>query len=282
MNGDLTRLGQVVSNLLNNSAKYSPKGGRIELHVQKLPKSVIFRVCDNGLGIPPELLESIFDMFSQVNRTLDRAQGGLGIGLALVRKLVELHNGTVHAESAGSGHGSTFIVQLPRVIESEDMREEVVTSEALLSGLPKKILVVDDNVDSAETLATFLRLHGHSVRIANTPTDAIAVHGEFQPDVMFLDIGLPEMNGYEVARRLRATPHGADLCLVAITGWGGARDKENAKEAGFNAHLTKPVDLSAVQTLVGRGSGKMDFWDGIVSLAAAGSEPSTAPPPPPE
>jgi CheY-like chemotaxis protein len=206
----------------------------------------------------------------------------LGIGLALVRKLVELHNGTVHAESAGSGHGSTFIVQLPRVIESEDMREEVVTSEALLSGLPKKILVVDDNVDSAETLATFLRLHGHSVRIANTPTDAIAVHGEFQPDVMFLDIGLPEMNGYEVARRLRATPHGADLCLVAITGWGGARDKENAKEAGFNAHLTKPVDLSAVQTLVGRGSGKMDFWDGIVSLAAAGSEPSTAPPPPPE
>ncbi len=280
VNGDLTRLAQVLSNLLNNSAKYSPTGGCIELRVQKLPKSVVFSVSDDGLGIPPEFLESIFDMFNQVNRTLDRAQGGLGIGLALVRKLIELHNGTVHAESAGVGYGSTFIVQLPRLVESEEECPEGVNSEQPLPGLPKRILVVDDNVDSAESLAAFLRLHGHSVRVANTPSDALAAQADFDPDIMFLDIGLPEMSGYEVARRVRATPHGSDLCLVAITGWGGERDKENAKEAGFNAHLTKPVDLSAVQTLVASGNGHMEFQGGIARCSSPGDLPSSAGPPP--
>lgn len=258
IDGDITRLAQVLSNLLNNSAKYSPKGGTINLTVQKLPKAALFKVQDKGLGIPPELLDSIFDMFSQANQSLDRAQGGLGIGLALVRKLVELHNGTVHAESAGIGHGSTFIVQIPRLIEGEKPTAELPIKSTLPS-IPKKIVVVDDNVDSAESLAEFLRMHGHSVRTAYTASGAIAAQAEFDPDIMFLDIGLPEMSGYEVARRVRASPHGPDLCLVAITGWGGEKDKENAKAAGFNAHLTKPVDLSAVQVLIKSGTAKMGF-----------------------
>lgn len=258
IDGDLTRLAQVVSNLLNNSAKYSPKGSTIDLVVQKLPKTALFSVRDNGLGIPPELLESIFDMFSQVNRTLDRAQGGLGIGLAIVRRLVELHDGTVHAESAGVGHGSTFIVQLPRLVDV-DTSSEVKAPEAGPANLPKKIVVVDDNVDGAESLETFLKMHGHSTRIAHTAAAAIALQAEFQPDIMFLNIGLPGMSGYEVARRVRSSPHGTDTCLVAITGWGGEKDKESAKAAGFNAHLTKPVDLEAIQKIVGTGSGRTEF-----------------------
>lgn len=259
LNGDLTRLAQVLSNLLNNSAKYSPSGSTIELIVQKLPKSVIFKVRDDGLGIPADQLESIFDMFSQVNQTLERAQGGLGIGLALVRRLVELHNGTVHAESEGVDRGSTFIVQLPCLVEEERASPEAKKDEERVVGLPKKIVVVDDNVDSAESLAALLRMHGHSTRTAHSAPEALATQAEFQPDIMFLDIGLPGMNGYEVARRVRVAPRGADTCLVAITGWGGDMDKENAKAAGFNAHLTKPVDPAALEALVIRGSGSMEF-----------------------
>jgi signal transduction histidine kinase/ActR/RegA family two-component response regulator len=259
IDGDLTRLAQVLSNLLNNSAKYTPKGGHIELQLKKLPKVALFKVSDNGLGIPPQMLESIFDMFGQVNRTLDRAQGGLGIGLALVRKLVELHNGTVHAESDGPGRGSTFTVLLPLLTIAGEEPLDVEHPDPSLQALPKKILVVDDNIDSAESLATFLQMHGHSTRVAHTPAVALAMQGEFRPDVIFLDIGLPEMNGYEVARRIRAAPQGTDTCLVAITGWGGEKDKENAKAAGFNAHLTKPVDLCAVQMLLRSGSGQMEF-----------------------
>jgi signal transduction histidine kinase/ActR/RegA family two-component response regulator len=259
LDGDLTRLAQVVSNLLNNAAKYSPIGGKIDLSVQKLAKSVLFRVSDNGLGIPPEELESIFEMFSQVNQTLERAQGGLGIGLALVRKIVELHNGTVCAESAGVGQGSTFIVQLPCLADGGHVIPGANKREDLPFCLPKKILVVDDNVDSAESLAAFLRMHGHSTRTAHTGPAAIATQTEFEPDIVFLDIGLPGMNGYEVARRARNAPHGGDACLVAITGWGGDKDKENAKAAGFNAHLTKPVDLAAVEALVMSGSAEMEF-----------------------
>jgi CheY-like chemotaxis protein len=227
--------------------------------VQKLPKTVLFSVRDNGAGIPPELLESIFDMFSQVNRTLDRAQGGLGIGLALVRKLVELHNGTVHAESAGADHGSKFVVQIPRVVSGGEATPQEPLPTLSLPTLPKKILVVDDNVDSAESLEAFLKMNGHYTRIAHTASTALASQADFAPDIMFLDIGLPEMSGYEVARRVRAGAHGSDVCLVAITGWGGAKDKENAKAAGFNAHLTKPFDLDAVETLVESGTGHMGF-----------------------
>ncbi len=259
LDGDLTRLAQVLSNLLNNSAKYTPKGGRIELCVQKLPKQVLFKVTDNGVGIPPNLLECIFDMFGQVNRTLDRAQGGLGIGLALVRKIIDLHHGTVYAESEGHGLGATFTVLLPRLPDGEEESTEGKQAEISRPGIPKRILVVDDNVDSAESLAAFLRMHGNSTRVVHSPSAAFVVCEEFHPEIIFLDIGLPEMNGYEVARRLRATPLGGDICLVAITGWGGEKDKENAKAAGFNAHLTKPVDLSAVQALVQSGTGRMEF-----------------------
>jgi signal transduction histidine kinase/ActR/RegA family two-component response regulator len=250
INGDLTRLAQVLSNLLNNAAKYTPKKGRIELRVEKLPREVMFKVTDNGLGIPPELLESIFDMFGQVNRTLDRSQGGLGIGLALVRKIVELHHGKVYAESAGSGKGATFTVILPRLSDGDATYDKKPATTITLPELPKRVLVVDDNVDSAESLGSFLRMQAHSVKIANTPSEAFAIIAEFQPEVIFLDIGLPEMNGYEVARRIRKTPTGSAVRLVAITGWGGEQDKQNAKAAGFNAHLTKPVDLEAVQALV--------------------------------
>ncbi|MEY4669017.1 MAG: hypothetical protein RL518_1716 [Pseudomonadota bacterium] len=259
VNGDLTRLAQVISNLLNNSAKYTPKGGRIELHAQRLPKSAVIKVTDNGLGIPQEMLERIFDMFGQVNRTLDRSQGGLGIGLALVRELVELHNGTVHAESEGQGHGCTFVVVLPRIVEELQPQPADKVPDLGLTVTHKKILVVDDNIDSAESLASFLQMQGHTTRVAHDPAAALALQSEWDPDLMFLDIGLPGMTGYEVARRIRESQHGADVCLIAITGWGTEKDKQNAREAGFNAHLTKPVDLSAVQNLVRGGTGFMEF-----------------------
>jgi hypothetical protein len=189
-------------------------------------------------------------MFGQVDTTLDRAQGGLGIGLALVRQLVELHNGTVKAESPGEGLGSTFTVALPIEPEPQSLVTANPKSMEPPLSMPRKILVVDDNQDAADSLAMYLQTEGHSVRVAYTPSVALEIAGQFKPELVVLDIGLPEMSGYEVARAIRADPKLSKAVLVALTGWGGEKDKENAKSAGFDAHLTKPVDLAAVQKIL--------------------------------
>lgn len=259
MFGDLTRLAQVVSNLINNSAKYTPEGGRIEVRVSALPTAVLIEVQDNGLGIPPEMLDKIFEMFGQVNRTLDRAQGGLGIGLALVRKLVELHNGSVRAESPGVNRGTTFTVTLPQDLTAAAPTPEPKDRSVPAPTASRRILIIDDNVDGAESLSMFLQLHGHTTQVANSPLVGLKLVEEFKPDLVFLDIGLPEMNGYEVARRIRASSAGRSVCLIAVTGWGGEKDRDAAKEAGFNGHITKPVDLVEVTRLLTHGTPELTF-----------------------
>jgi CheY-like chemotaxis protein len=224
------------------------------LHVSRIDQIVTVKVIDVGLGIPANMLERIFDMFGQVNKTLDRAQGGLGIGLALVRQLVELHNGTVKAESAGEGQGSIFTIALPIAPEQHEVTTSSQGCVQPPISMPHNVLVVDDNIDAAESLAMYLRMQGHSVRVANSPSVGLEIVNEFKPDVVFLDIGLPEMNGYEVAKRIRAMPSLQGVRLVAVTGWGGEKDKENAKNVGFDLHLTKPVDPAAAQALLERAT----------------------------
>jgi signal transduction histidine kinase/DNA-binding response OmpR family regulator len=255
VNGDSTRLAQVLANLLNNAAKYTDEGGRIWLTLERAGGEVVVRVRDTGVGIPPEMLGSVFDLFTQVDRSLDRSQGGLGIGLTLVRRLVEMHGGSVAAYSGGPNQGSEFVVRLPalaappppRPSENGSRREPVVKSAR------RRVLVVDDNVDAAEGMALLLRLSGHEVRTAHDGPSALGAVDAFRPELVLLDIGLPRMDGYEVARRLRARPELAALRLVAITGYGQEEDRQRCKEAGFDQHLVKPVDPQVLQQLLGSG-----------------------------
>ncbi|WP_437312792.1 GAF domain-containing protein [Sorangium sp. So ce385] len=253
LDADPTRLAQVFANLLNNAAKYTPAGGSIRLAAQRDGAAVVVRVADNGVGIPADMLSNVFDMFTQVGRSIDRAQGGLGIGLTLVKRLVELHGGSIHAESDGAGRGSTFTIRLPLAAVEEAAPKR--SSAGPATGAPTaalRILVVDDSVDGAESLALLLRISGHETRAVHTGPDALTATRELGADVVFLDIGLPGMNGYEVARRLRAEPDLSGLFLVALTGWGTEDDRRQAREAGFDHHLTKPVDAAEVKRLVAR------------------------------
>jgi PAS domain S-box-containing protein len=248
--GDLTRLSQVVSNILTNAAKYTPNGGTIEISTRNREGNIEILIKDNGLGIPPNMLIHVFDLFGQVNRTLDRSQGGLGIGLALVKSLVTIHGGEVAAYSEGEGKGSTFKVSLPL--------EGVATSPLLpatepSNGVParqKRVLIVDDNRDGAESLSLFTTLLGHSVEVSFTGADALANVAKLKPDVVFLDIGLPGMSGFEVAKMIRAMPDAVGLRLVAVTGWGSEDTKRRSTEAGFDEHLTKPVDLNRIEEIL--------------------------------
>lgn len=245
--GDATRLTQVVLNLLTNAAKYTPDGGRIDLELRCDADHVEVLVRDNGIGLPAEALSSVFDMFSQLEPALDRAQGGLGIGLALVRGIIELHGGKVWASSAGIGKGSTFAFRLP--VASCDVHQKTVPADAnVSSGL--RIVVVDDNEDAAHTLTMALELFGCEVRVAHTAQEALDIAAAFRPGVALLDIGLPDMNGYELARRLRATTFGKSIVLIAATGWGQEKDRQLAVDAGFNHHLTKPIDFDNLQQLL--------------------------------
>jgi PAS domain S-box-containing protein len=253
---DPTRLSQVFSNLLNNAAKYTPSGGRILVTAEASATMLTVRVSDTGVGIPPEMLPYVFDMFTQVGRSIERSQGGLGIGLTLVRRLVEMHGGSVAAESSGPAQGSTFVVKVPLVEVAEAVFPRAEDPQATLTGL--KILVVDDNIDAAEMLAMLLELRGHQTQLAHTGPAALDVAAGFDPQVVFLDIGLPGLNGYEVARRLRAKPTQPQPRLIALTGWGTDEDRRQAKAAGFEGHLVKPVDIAQLEaTLVGvpRGIG---------------------------
>jgi signal transduction histidine kinase/ActR/RegA family two-component response regulator len=248
---DATRLAQVVSNLLNNAAKYTPHGGRIALSTRREGDRVVISVADTGIGIAREALPEVFEMFTQVGRTRDRSQGGLGIGLALVRRLVDLHGGRVTAVSPGPGEGSTFTVRLPLAEEPQTQAlapAPAIFTEANARAL--RVLVVDDNADAAESLASLLELSGHQTRVANDGEQAVRAAHEFHPEIVFLDIGMPGKDGYEVARELRDCADTRDAVLVALTGWGAKDDRARSRQAGFDHHLTKPAGLAAVDGLL--------------------------------
>jgi CheY-like chemotaxis protein len=250
--GDSTRLAQVLANLLNNAAKYTDPGGQIWLTVERVQDHVVVRVRDNGIGIPAQMLGSIFDLFTQVDRALDRSQGGLGIGLTLVRALVEMHGGKVSATSSGPGQGSEFVVQLPLLPDQATQQAGSGGGRAGDGPGGRRVLVVEDNRDIAESLALLLTHSGHEVRTVHDGRSALDAAREFRPHVVLLDIGLPELDGYEVARRLRQFPELVGARLVALTGYGQPAERRRAMEAGFDVHLVKPVDLLALKELLDR------------------------------
>ena len=253
VNADATRIAQVVGNLLTNAAKYTPPGGKIALTVGRDGAEAVISVTDNGIGIPAESLESVFEMFSQVGRNMHHAQGGLGIGLALVRQLVSLHEGTVAASSEGAGKGSTFCVRLPIDAAHGEGRatgDVPGAGAGARAGNRFRILVTDDNVDAATTLASLLEMHGHEVCIAYDGQQALQLAGQFHPEVVFLDIGMPEMSGYEVVHRLRKMEGLGRTSIVAVSGWGAEDDLARSREAGFDQHFTKPVAPARVNAFL--------------------------------
>jgi PAS domain S-box-containing protein len=251
LDADPTRLAQVIANLVNNAAKYSQTPGKIWLTAERHGREAIISVRDEGIGIPAEHLRHIFEMFSQVAPALQRSHGGLGIGLALARGLVELHRGKVEAKSAGLGKGSEFIVRLPLAdAPAKDEGAESPEFAAISSSRKCSVLVVDDNPDAADSLATILSLMGHDVRIAYDGVEAVQTAEGFRPAVVLLDIGMPRMNGYDAARLIRQQPWGKGIALVALTGWGQEEDKRRAFEAGFDEHLTKPVASTELEELL--------------------------------
>lgn len=247
---DPARLEQVLTNLLNNAARYTPEGGRIWLTAAAEGGEAVLRVRDTGIGIPPEMQSRIFGLFAQAERPQERSQGGLGIGLALVKSLTEMHGGTVEAHSAGPGQGSEFVVRWPLAAEAVPNRVEAPPEPAPATERPLRVMLVDDNVDAAESLALLLRLWGHEVAVANDGPTALRTAEAHHPQVALLDIGLPGMDGYELARRLRQQADQEPTVLVALTGWGQEEDRRRSQEAGFDHHLVKPVDLSALQELL--------------------------------
>jgi signal transduction histidine kinase len=245
--GDAVRLTQVFVNLLSNAAKYTNAGGHIRVHASRTGDRATVSVRDDGIGIPAAHLRTVFDMFMQVDRSSRRAQGGLGIGLTLVRTLVQLHGGRVEARSAGPGKGSEFLVELPA------LKERVAHTESppALHRLPgRRILVVDDNRDAAETLGTLLGALGATVEVANSGQTALETLDRFDPDTMLLDIGMPEMDGYEVARKVRSRPERANTLLIALTGWGQDQDFQQTRRAGFDHHLVKPPDIGKLRDIL--------------------------------
>lgn len=247
---DPTRMAQVLSNLLNNAAKYTPASGRIALAARREGGEVVVSVTDSGIGIPQGALSEVFQMFTQVGRNMDRSQGGLGIGLSLVRGLVELHGGAVTAASEGTGKGSTFCVRLPLLDDDASPQAGADVPDEAQEPRGFRVLVVDDNTDAAESLAMILQMSGHLARVAHDGEQAVKVARAFKPQVVFLDIGMPGKNGYEVAREMRQLPAVRDAVLVALTGWGAEDDRTRSREAGFDHHLTKPADFTAVEELL--------------------------------
>ena len=245
IDADHTRIAQAVGNLLTNAAKYTPDRGRIDLVARRDGDWAVVSVADSGLGIPAEMRERVFEMFTQVNKTLDRAQGGLGIGLALVKRLLEMHGGTIGVESAGADLGSTFTIRIPVAPAAE--APAVSLSPAAGTPAARRILVVDDNQDGAESLTLLLTIQGHTVRTAYSGVQAIEVAHAFRPDIAFLDIGLPGMDGHEVARRFRADRALSGIALIALTGWGSDDDKTHSREAGFDFHITKPAEPEEIE-----------------------------------
>jgi two-component system CheB/CheR fusion protein len=247
LDADLTRLVQVFSNLLNNAVKYTDPGGRIGIAAQLQEREVLVSITDNGSGIPRALLPQVFDMFTQLDRSLERSQGGLGIGLSMVKRLVELHGGSVELHSEGPGRGSVATVRLPL---SAQAGTTPVAAAAAPAQARRRILVVDDNADAAQSLGDLLELIGHDIMIAGDGLEAVEMAAVFRPDVVMLDLGMPRMNGYEACRQIRAQPANADTLIIAVTGWGQEQDRARSTEAGFDRHLTKPVDPATVEALL--------------------------------
>jgi signal transduction histidine kinase/ActR/RegA family two-component response regulator len=252
LDADSLRLSQAISNLLHNAAKYTDAGGVIRVSAEATAGELRIAISDSGIGFDPAVGPALFEMFAQIHSPIDRTEGGLGIGLALVKGLVSLHGGTVEAVSAGVGQGSTFTIRLPGARTSAPKSRDDDSGPALQTSNASScsILIADDNVDAAESLALIMRMWNHDVCVAQTGSAALEIALRDRPDVCILDIGMPGMNGYEVARRIRSQPWGSDTVLFAVTGWGQSQDVERAKSAGFNAHMTKPVDLARLAKLL--------------------------------
>jgi signal transduction histidine kinase len=247
---DAVRLTQVFANLLNNAAKYTPEGGHITLRVQDLEREAVIRIRDTGVGMPADLLPQVFDLFVQGDHATTRSHGGLGIGLTLVRRLVGLHGGKVEAHSDGLGKGSEFIVRLPNETSSRAFAPAAAQVASPMIRSATRILVVDDNRDAADSLGTLLEILGAEVRVEHNGAAALDVFSAYHPKVVFLDVGMPGMDGYEVARRIRQRPEAQDVTLIALTGWGQEKDRCNSAAAGFDHHLIKPADIAALQALL--------------------------------
>jgi PAS domain S-box-containing protein len=257
LNADPVRLAQVFSNLLNNACKFTDSKGRIELTALRAGNDALVTVKDNGIGIPPEMLPKVFEMFTQINSSLERTQGGLGIGLTLVQRLVEMHGGTVTARSSGVGTGSEFVVCLPVLLEPIHSK---ATEAPAVPGVThaRRILVVDDNRDSASSLAMLLKLTGHDTAMAHDGEEAVERAEVYQPNVILLDLGLPKRNGYDACRIIRQQPWGRDILMIALTGWGQEEDRRKSKEAGFDGHLVKPVSFDALVKLLSESARKIN------------------------
>jgi CheY-like chemotaxis protein len=251
--GDATRLTQILSNLLNNAAKYTGRGGRIAVDVELEPQRVRIHVRDNGIGIAPEMRDAVFQMFVQADASLERTTAGLGVGLSLARRLAELHGGELSVHSMGLGYGSEFVLTLPLPKHAEAAPEPAAGPAApgkAAVGGSRRILLADDNIDFVNSMGALLESHGHVVSVAYDGQSALDNAAAFLPDFAFLDIGLPSINGYDLARALRALPALRHTTLVAVTGWGQQKDRDLAKEAGFDAHLVKPVSFEQIQEML--------------------------------
>jgi signal transduction histidine kinase/ActR/RegA family two-component response regulator len=245
LHADAARLAQVFGNLLNNACKFSSPGGRLELAVERRGSEVVVAVSDSGIGIRAEMLPTIFEMFMQGDQSLGRSQGGLGIGLTLVRRLVEMHGGSVEAFSEGVDRGSEFVVRLPML----DRKPDRIAPDPAGAGVPisaRRILVVDDNYDAANSLALLLQLSGNQTQLAFDGVEAVEAAATFRPDVILMDIGMPKLNGYDAARRIREQPGGKEVVMLALTGWGQEEDRQKTADAGFDGHLVKPVEYEAL------------------------------------
>jgi CheY-like chemotaxis protein len=250
LHADPARLTQVFGNLVNNACKYTPPRGRIMLSARPDGQEVIVSISDTGIGIPPDKLTTVFDMFSQLARPVEMSHGGLGIGLHLVKRLVEMHGGTVQASSEGEGRGSEFVVRLPVMQETTRSQQPLPGKTLVLPGEARRILVVDDNRDSARSLARLLELNGHQTQTAFDGAEAVRRAEAFHPHIVLLDIGLPKLNGYDACREIRRKLSGRKPVMVALTGWGQDEDRQRSQDAGFDAHLVKPIDHATLVKLM--------------------------------
>jgi PAS domain S-box-containing protein len=239
--GDRVRLAQVFSNILGNAAKYTPRGGKVRLELRREEAEAVVRIRDSGIGIPPHMLKFVFDLFAQVDRAYDRTGGGLGVGLTVAKRLIEMHHGRIEATSGGVNSGSEFVVRLP-AIANVQAAQAPAANEAPAQSVRRKVLIADDNHDAAVSLGMLLHVMGHETRLAHDGLQALEVAEAFRPDIVLLDIGMPQLNGYDTARRLRARPWAAATVLIALTGWGQEADRRRAREAGFHHHVVKPLD----------------------------------------
>jgi CheY-like chemotaxis protein len=248
---DLTRLAQAFANLLNNAAKYTPAGGRIALSVERREGEASIRVCDNGIGIPAVMLGRVFDLFTQVDRSLEKSRGGLGIGLALVKRLVELHGGSVEAHSEGIGRGSEFVVRLPLLTQPDAPASRPAGVDLNPPAEARcRVLVVDDNADAAGSLSMLLETLGHEVCTAADGMEAVDAAAAFRPQLILMDIGMPRMNGYEACASIRTQAWGRTVTIAAVTGWGQDHDRQRSREAGFDHHFVKPLDPAQLDRLL--------------------------------